>query len=356
MCVGRITTRQLRIALGKSSRSSAVSTSSSVITDRRLASSTAMLRTRLRIPRAGGLFRPAPAARTIHLMPKSDFDQLQEVPMFLSPAAYNMAWTDYMNLMIKELNARTSGTEFYDKNTLQIVKNVARDPSQAALFNHASMAWNNSFFFRQLRNASSPATQPAQEQEPSEAPQTDGTTPISQIPAELEQNEDRIHNELRSAIDTHFSSVETLRRELYFTAMSMFGPGFVWLVKKAHSNQMSVLVTYLAGSPFTAAHWRRQGLDMNTSSADSGSATDYFDRNRAGAEGSNSGKFLNSAATAPGGVDVVPLLCLNTWEHVWMRDYGVAGKSNYVLNWWEVIDWNKVYDLWKTGEKDKFQK
>ncbi|KAI0164696.1 Manganese/iron superoxide dismutase [Xylariaceae sp. FL1272] len=309
-----------------------------------------MLRTRLRIPRAGRLFRPALAARSIHNMPKSDFDQLQEVPMFLSPAAYNMAWTEYMNLMIKELNARTSGTEFYDKDTLQIVQSVARDPSQAALFNHASMAWNNSFFFRQLRNPSIPATQPAPGQEHSEATPTDGQAPMSQMPGEFEQNEDRMNKELRSAIDTHFSSVETLRRELYFTAMSMFGPGFVWLVKKPNSTEMSVLVTYLAGSPFTAAHWRRQGLDMNTSSADSGSASDYFDRAQAGADGFNSGKF-----TAPGGMDVVPLLCLNTWEHVWMRDYGVAGKSNYVLNWWEVIDWDKVYELWKTGEKNKFQ-
>lgn len=47
--------------------------------------------------------------------------------------------------------------------------------------------------------------------------------------------------------------------------------------------------------------------------------------------------------TPPGGVpDLLPVLCLNTWEHVWLHDYGIRGKREYVENWWKVIDWEVV--------------
>ena len=52
----------------------------------------------------------------------------------------------------------------------------------------------------------------------------------------------------------------------------------------------------------------------------------------------------------PGGTNVVPVLCLNTWEHVWLTDYGfgdgkTGGKVEYVQRWWRAIDWNTVANL-----------
>ncbi len=46
---------------------------------------------------------------------------------------------------------------------------------------------------------------------------------------------------------------------------------------------------------------------------------------------------------APGGIELWPVLCLNTWEHVWLRDYGIGqggmgGKVQYAEAWWDAIE------------------
>jgi superoxide dismutase, Fe-Mn family len=178
------------------------------------------------------------------------------------------------------------------------------------------MAHNNHFFFRHLNDKEEPVEMPS---------------------------------ELRKQLEKNFSSIETLRREMILTASAMFGPGFVWLVKNNQSAQYRILTTYLAGSPYSEAHWRRQGVDMSTaagptSSEDRGLTQEHIARSQLGAGADNGNKW---GAVAPGGIDVIPLLCVNTWEHVWLRDYGfgaggVGGKRMYLENWWNSINWNVV--------------
>lgn len=160
--------------------------------------------------------------------------------------------------------------------------------------------------------------------------------------------------DLRAALEESFSSVDSLRREFVNTAEGMFGPGFIWLVKldprysPGQTNPFRIVTTYLAGSPYAGAHWRRQGVDRNTvGAADvdkagpvSGARWPDFARGQVDRE-------VRRENVGPGGVAVQPLLCLNTWEHVWLMDYGmgvggVGGKLNYVENWWNVIDWEGV--------------
>ncbi|KAI1804128.1 Manganese/iron superoxide dismutase [Daldinia bambusicola] len=183
------------------------------------------------------------------------------------------------------------------------------------------MAHNNHFFFKNLLYKNDPS---------------DGSS------------EERIPPSLKIQLEKQFSSIETLRREFLVTALAMFGPGFVWLVKNAQSTEMRILTTYLAGTPYTTAHWRRQGLDMNTQPIAANSpAKGFLERNQVGAGADIGAKFVPSSQSAPGGTDVIPLLCLNTWEHVWLRDYGigaggVGGKRQFVENWWETINWTNV--------------
>jgi Fe-Mn family superoxide dismutase len=118
----------------------------------------------------------------------------------------------------------------------------------------------------------------------------------------------------------------------------MFGPGFVWLVQTndAQVGNLRILPTYIAGSPLSAAHYRRQSHDLNTHNADT-----YQALNSVGTFGSAAKQ--NTQPKRPlGGVDVVPLLCVNTWEHVWLQDYGVRGKRKFLEAWWDKIDWNWV--------------
>lgn len=132
----------------------------------------------------------------------------------------------------------------------------------------------------------------------------------------------------------------------------MFGPGFVWLVKQTSSSSLRILATYIAGSPYPGAHYRAQPVDMATTNTGvHGQMTpEEYARNRttqslAGAVG-NAGSFgslsKNARKMAPGGVELEPILCVNTWEHVWLRDWGVDGKRRYLEAWWEKINWNVV--------------
>ena len=228
------------------------------------------------------------------------------------------------------------------------------------------MAHNTDFFFKQLLPASASSSS-------SSAPAP------REIPAAL-----------RTAIDDNFGSPETLRREFAAIAQGMFGPGFVWLVKATTGlnsqtgrggETLRLLTTYHAGSPYPGAHWRRQAVDMNTVGVESAAASlgaedatvadaaRAWIKNQANAAApatstnnanTTSSHLANPLAASsitgqvdrrpPGGVDVIPLLCLSTWEHVWLRDYGLGadgygGKAAFVEAWWNAIDWEAVNNL-----------
>ena len=54
------------------------------------------------------------------------------------------------------------------------------------------------------------------------------------------------------------------------------------------------------------------------------------------------GPYSGVKKVAPGGVDLDVLMCVSTWEHTWLRDWGVAGKREFLEAWWECIDWGVV--------------
>ena len=169
------------------------------------------------------------------------------------------------------------------------------------------------------------------------------------------------------------------------TAAAMFGPGFVWLVANCNplprggsgassggssgTVTLSVLNTYIAGSPYPAAHFRRQSEDVATAATDvrvgewAGAyrervrENDGVDRDRApdlppaatayGTANVGHQRYgRDGKAFGPTGADLAPLLCVSTWEHVYMWDYGPWGKEKYLEQWWDRVDWNKVQERW----------
>ncbi|KAL1303678.1 hypothetical protein AAFC00_007032 [Neodothiora populina] len=229
------------------------------------------------------------------------------VPGLLSRDGFDISWTKYQALMMEKLNEITAGFDAEHATTKQLVLQYARNPATAALFNHASMAHNNEFFF----NALSPA------------------------PTALER-----YSGLQKSLISAFGSIETLRQTMLHTADSMFGPGFVWLVYTKDGN-WRILNTYLAGTPYAEAGYRQQDRDMNTVA------------NTAGAFGVSSAAGKKQAALPPGAVSVVPVLCVNTWEHVYLADFGVDGKQEYLQRWWDAINWYSVNNLTPDSMKDQ---
>ena len=156
-----------------------------------------------------------------------------------------------------------------------------------------------------------------------------------------------------SALESHilgsdFSSLASLRETFIATADSMFGPGYTWLIKRNPSQKFSILNTYLAGSPFPGAHYRRQPIDVATlpSSSVPGYSTalaELLGRGRTGNMAAGAmGPHAESGDIAPGGVHLDVLMCVNTWQHCWLMDWGIGGKRGYLEAWWDSIDWDVV--------------
>lgn len=215
------------------------------------------------------------------------------------------------------------GETYETKSPKDIAIKFARDPNAAPTFNYASMAHNNNFFFSGL----SPHEQP--------------------IP-EL----------LKKELEASFSSIETLKREMTLAAAMMFGPGFVWLVQSNENlskRHYYILTTYLAGSPYAGAHYRKQSVDMNTESSES--VKDLLARSSpANTVGSHGPLSEKPKVRAPGGMEVNPILCINTWEHVYLPDYGLGRKLEYANRWWARINWRAVANNAGHKEATSFQR
>lgn len=230
------------------------------------------------------------------------------MPGFLSPAAYAETWTEYQATLCNYLNDETAGTTLENIPVKKLHIDTSKQPSKAALYNHAAQAHHNHFFFNGLSSVPEPYT-----------------------PSYI----------IESTVKEYFESLEHLRDEMTDAALSMFGNGYVWLLAEELADSYSatsnvggplrILCTYNAGSPFADAHARRQGVDGNTGIAH---------RLTAGAMGDFSSNRITSQPRAFNGQ---PILCLKVWEHQWMRDYGLAGKQTYVHNWWNRVDWDEVH-------------
>ena len=114
----------------------------------------------------------------------------------------------------------------------------------------------------------------------------------------------------------------------------MFGGGFIWLVRlksfRAGEDKLTnfrILRTYNAGSPLAGAHWRGQVEDMQNIS--------LGDQSREIAK-----RIAHDAV-----VEVEPVLCVSVWEHSYIVDWNIQGKSQYLDAWWDRINWDMVEEL-----------
>ncbi|MCJ1311104.1 hypothetical protein MMC25_004774 [Agyrium rufum] len=279
--------------------------------------------------------------RSLHRVPLLDHDQQFKsngIPGFMSRDQFDTAWVDYQGYLVKRLNQLTQGTKDESAYASDLAVANARRADRASLFNVASMAHNNHSFFKNL----SPDPKP-------------------------------MSTDFSDALTTDFSSPESFKATLLARANAMFGPGFVWLVitfgtptEQPHPT-LKLLTTYIAGSPDPRAHWRHQPVDMNTVTTNitKGDHEQTYATRLAAAIAAqnqppkgdnpavgpmNAGSFgrhaKDASLTAPGGQNLDPLMCVSTWEHCYIKDYGPARKREYLENWYQKIDWPKVQAAW----------
>ena len=150
---------------------------------------------------------------------------------------------------VTNLNNLIVGTEFADLSLEEIVKK-----SSGGIFNNAAQVWNHTFYWHSL----SP---------------NGGGAPTGG---------------LANAIDRTFGSFEQFKEEFAKTAITTFGSGWAWLVKKPNGG-LELVSTSNAATPLTAG--------------------------------------------------LTPLLTCDVWEHAYYIDYRNL-RPKYLEAFWALVNWD----------------
>lgn len=156
---------------------------------------------------------------------------------------------------VTNLNNLIKGTEFESLSLEEIIKK-----SSGGIFNNAAQVWNHTFYWNGLA--------PNAGGEPSGA--------------------------LADAIKAKWGSFDDFKKAFTQSAVTNFGSGWTWLVKKADGG-LDIVNTSNAGTPLT-------GSDQ-------------------------------------------PLLTCDVWEHAYYVDYRNA-RPTYVETFWKLVNWNVAAKLY----------
>jgi superoxide dismutase, Fe-Mn family len=154
-------------------------------------------------------------------------------------------------LYVTNLNSLLPGTKFENKSLETIIKE-AKGP----IFNNAAQVWNHNFYFTSLKPES------------------------SYVP----------DDKFNDAIKENFGSVSELKEAFIKAGTSLFGSGWVWLVKNSKGS-LEILAESNAGNPI------RKGL--------------------------------------------IPLLTCDVWEHAYYLDYQNR-RLDHINAFWNIIDWEVI--------------
>jgi len=271
----------------------------------------------------------------------------------LSPTAVKLLWNDWHGGLLNKLNDEVRGTQWENSSIVQTVIGTASDPHQIQAFNYASQALNNSFFLSNLKGKKLPA----------------GTTHWEDVAPP------KPPPKLLEAIEANFESLPAFKLAFSSMAYGMSGSGYVWLVQD-REGYLGVVPTYGAGTLLAQNRMQRDGArtewiqpsivekpetaaprslppsarlqqqqqqqpasrQMSTSSRSQfGSTSSVFRPNRNNQEGIEAR-----------GEELFPLLCVSVHERDWLPDYGMWGKEEYLMRFWECVDWSRVHRLWET--------
>jgi Fe-Mn family superoxide dismutase len=154
---------------------------------------------------------------------------------------------------VTNLNNLIKGTEFENLSLEEIVKK-----SSGGIFNNAAQVWNHTFYWYCLAPAGQGGGEPS--------------------------------GKLAEAINAKWGSFAKFKEEFTKTAVTTFGSGWAWLVKKADGS-LDLVSTSNAQTPLT-------GADK-------------------------------------------PLLTCDVWEHAYYVDYRNA-RPKYVESFWNLVNWDFV--------------
>ncbi|KAG5517846.1 hypothetical protein PMAC_000300 [Pneumocystis sp. 'macacae'] len=221
-------------------------------------------------------------------------------PPLFSSKGLEIAYFHKQKYHLDELNRFIKGTVYEDIGDVEsIAHQSAYNASHSYIYNHASQAFNNHFFFLGLKT----------------------------IKEQVELRSDFLEHIISS-----FGDFLSFKELFIHTALAMFGSGWIWLVHDLAEQKLRIFPTFNAGQPYHERRSVAQGLSIG-----------------------------QPAFQAPVNIHekhtetlLVPLLTVNCWEYAWIHDYGVFGKETYLRRWFDCINWEIVVErqanIWKTTD------
>lgn len=183
-------------------------------------------------------------------LPVLPFDKSDLVP-HISEETIDFHYGKHHKTYVDKLNLLIEGTEFANMDLEEIIKK-----SEGGVFNNAAQVWNHNFYWECLCKATT---------------------------------DKKISPDLMEEINKTFGSFDGFVEEFTKSAVTLFGSGWVWLIKD--SDGLSIVQTSNADTPM------------------------------------RSGKK--------------PILTCDMWEHAYYIDYRNV-RPEYMKNFWELVNWEFI--------------
>lgn len=170
---------------------------------------------------------------------------------FISEKTLDFHYGKHHQAYVNNVNSLIKGTEFENASLEEIILKT-----DGGIFNNGAQVWNHTFYFMQF-------------------------SPVGC---------DEPKDELKTAIETKFGSVEAFKEEFSKAAATLFGSGWAWLVVN-EEGELEIVQSSNAGNP----------LKINKK----------------------------------------PLLTCDVWEHAYYIDKKNA-RPKYIEDFWKVLDWKVI--------------
>ncbi|NUJ97758.1 superoxide dismutase [Candidatus Gracilibacteria bacterium] len=184
-----------------------------------------------------------------HILMELPYKTTDLIP-FISRETIEYHYGKHHQSYINNLNTLIVGTEFENMSLEEIIKK-----SSGAIFNNSAQVWNHDFYWKSL------------------SPQ-----------------KKTLSDNFFKKIEENFGSFEVFKEKFSSLALSNFGSGWTWLVKK-ESGALEIVSTSNAGTIITT--------------------------------------------------DDIPLLVIDIWEHAYYIDYRNV-RAEYIKQFWNFVNWDFV--------------
>lgn len=235
--------------------------------------------------------------RKLHKVPvlnKNDHFAQNGISGLYSPNGYQSAWQEYQNYLTKNLTLKTNGTLHETRSPFQIILLTSKNNLEQSIFHFASQAHNNHLFFDMLTDKESSAqTKPS-------------------------------HFLLERLADENINGLRDFKDAIIAAAESLTGQGWVFLVERS-DKAVKIMASNNDGTPYYFG--KSQTLDLSKGISEE--TYELYDEIKQRARNRELDFTL-------------PLLVLNVWDTAYVADYGINGKTEYLKNVIDCIDWDVV--------------